>query len=46
MASVSLTSISGKKSGTVELSDELFSIQPNVPVMHQVVTAQLAHRRA
>ncbi|MSO60445.1 MAG: 50S ribosomal protein L4 [Ilumatobacteraceae bacterium] len=46
MASVSLTNISGKKSGTVELADELFSIQPNVPVMHQVVTAQLAHRRA
>ena len=24
----------------------MFGVQPNVPVMHQVVTAQLAHRRA
>ena len=35
-----------KDAGTVELDDAVFGIQPNVPVMHQVVTAQLAHRRA
>ena len=35
-----------RRSGTVELADEVFGIQPNVPVMHQVVTAQLAARRA
>jgi large subunit ribosomal protein L4 len=47
MASVSVTKVStGKASGKVELDDALFSIDPNVPVMHQVVTAQLAARRA
>ncbi len=30
----------------VTLDQEYFGIQPNVPVMHQVVTAQLAKRRA
>lgn len=31
---------------TVTLDPQTFGIQPNVPVMHQVVTAQLAARRA
>lgn len=30
----------------VTLDEALFGIEPNVPVMHQVVTAQLAARRA
>ena len=30
----------------VKLNDEIFGVQPNVAVMHQVVTAQLAARRA
>jgi large subunit ribosomal protein L4 len=30
----------------VDLDQAVFGIQPNVPVMHQVVTAQLAARRA
>jgi large subunit ribosomal protein L4 len=30
----------------VELDEAVFGIQPNVPVMHQVVTAQLAARRS
>jgi large subunit ribosomal protein L4 len=38
-------SMDGKAAGTVELDDELFGIEPNVPVMHQVVTAQLAAAR-
>ncbi len=46
MASVDVTSIAGKKSGTADLPDQLFGIEPNIPVMHQVVTAQLAARRA
>jgi large subunit ribosomal protein L4 len=47
MASVSVTKVStGKASGKVELDDALFGVDPNVPVMHQVVTAQLAARRA
>lgn len=36
----------GAASGSVELPDAVFGIEPNVPVMHQVVTAQLAARRA
>jgi len=46
MASVDLKNASGKSAGSIDVADELFGIQPNVPVMHQVVTAQLAHRRA
>jgi large subunit ribosomal protein L4 len=36
----------GKSTGTVELDDAIFDIDPNVPVMHQVVTAQLAAARS
>jgi large subunit ribosomal protein L4 len=46
MASLTVKTASGKDSGKVEIADAIFGIQPNVPVMHQVVTAQLAHRRA
>ncbi|HEX9259128.1 MAG TPA: 50S ribosomal protein L4 [Acidimicrobiales bacterium] len=46
MAEVTLRSAEGADKGTVELADEMFGIQPNVPVMHQVVVAQLAKRRA
>ena len=46
MASVDLKNASGKSAGSIDVADELFGIQPNVPVMHQVVTAQLAHRRS
>jgi large subunit ribosomal protein L4 len=45
MASVSVKTPTGGDSGTVELPDAVFGIEPNVPVMHQVVTAQLAARR-
>ena len=46
MASVSVVDVSGTPKGSVELDDGVFGIKPNVPVMHQVVTAQLAARRA
>jgi large subunit ribosomal protein L4 len=46
MASITLKSQTGGDAGTVELDDKVFGIQPNVPVMHQVVTAQLAGARA
>jgi len=36
----------GTRQGEVELRHEIFGIEPNVPVMHQVVTAQLAAARA
>ena len=43
---VDVLSTSGKKAGTVELDETYFGIEPNVAVMSQVVTAQLAARRA
>jgi large subunit ribosomal protein L4 len=46
MASVPVRSVAGAEVGSVELAEETFGIQPNVPVMHQVVVAQLAARRA
>ena len=46
MAQITLKNAAGKDAGKVELDDSTFGIQPNVPVMHQVVTAQLAARRA
>ena len=35
----------GKKDGSVELPAELFDVEPNIALMHQVVTAQLAAGR-
>ena len=35
----------GKKSGSVELPASIFDVQTNVPLIHQVVTAQLAAAR-
>jgi large subunit ribosomal protein L4 len=46
MASVDVKDAAGKKAGTATLQDDWFGIEPNVPVMHQVVTAQLAARRS
>ena len=46
MASVDIKTQAGKKAGTTELIDSIFGVEPNIPVMHQVVTAQLATRRA
>ena len=43
---VDVTSVVGAKAGTAELPDDLFGVEPNIGLMHQVVTAQLAHRRA
>ena len=36
---------SGKKTGSVELPSSIFDVQTNVPLIHQVVTAQLAAAR-
>jgi large subunit ribosomal protein L4 len=46
MASTPLYDRTGKTVGDVELSDELFAAPVNAAVLHQVVTAQLAARRA
>ncbi|MCS5511996.1 50S ribosomal protein L4 [Curtobacterium flaccumfaciens pv. betae] len=50
MATTTATTIdvldaSGAKSGTVELPAALFDVETNVPLIHQVVTAQLAAAR-
>lgn len=37
--------VKGKKAGSVELPAELFDVDPNIPLMHQVVVAQLAAAR-
>ena len=39
MSSIEVKSVEGAAAGTVELSSDVFGIQPNVPVMHQVVVA-------
>jgi len=46
MAQIDVKTVAGASAGTAELDDKIFGIQPNVPVMHQVVTAQLAGARA
>ena len=46
MASVDVRNATGAQVGTVALDDAIFGIEPHVPVMHQVVTAQLAGIRA
>lgn len=46
MASVTVQTQAGKSTGQAELVDTLFGVEPNMAVMHQVVTAQLAAKRA
>ena len=42
---VEVKNIEGKKVGSVDLPAEIFDAQTNVPLIHQVVTAQLAAAR-
>ena len=44
--SAALYSADGTNQGEVDLSPDIFGIEPNMDVMHQVVTAQLAAARA
>ncbi len=44
--SVAVKSSSGTRAGTVDLDEAPLSTEPNMAVLHQVVTAQLAARRA
>jgi large subunit ribosomal protein L4 len=46
MTSLTMKTAAGAAGGSVDLPDEIFGIEPNVAVMHQVVTAQLAAKRA
>jgi len=45
MTTVSVTSPAGKAEGSLTLPAEIFDAQANIPVMHQVVVAQLAAAR-
>ena len=43
--SVDIVDSKGDKTGSVELPPEIFDVEPNIPLMHQVVVAQLAAAR-
>ena len=45
MTAVEVRTQDGTTTGTVTLDDEIFGIEPNLAVLHQVVNAQLAARR-
>ncbi|MGO1562283.1 LSU ribosomal protein L4p (L1e) [Actinomycetales bacterium JB111] len=45
MTAIDVIDAAGKKTGTAELPAEVFDVQANVPLMHQVVVAQLAAAR-
>ncbi|WP_026316288.1 50S ribosomal protein L4 [Actinokineospora enzanensis] len=45
MTSVDIKAPGGKTEGSVDLPAEVFDVQANVPLMHQVVVAQLAAAR-
>ncbi|MDR1293623.1 MAG: 50S ribosomal protein L4 [Bifidobacteriaceae bacterium] len=45
MAIVDVLDAVGTKTGTADLPDDLFDVQANVPLIHQVVVAQLAAAR-
>jgi large subunit ribosomal protein L4 len=43
--SIDVLDLKGKKAGSIELPEALFDVQTNIPLIHQVVTAQLAAAR-
>ncbi|GAB3624288.1 50S ribosomal protein L4 [Mariniluteicoccus endophyticus] len=43
--SIDVLDAEGKKAGTADLPADLFGLEPNVPLIHQVVVAQLAAAR-
>jgi large subunit ribosomal protein L4 len=45
VSSVDVINAEGVKTGSVELPDSVFDVQANIPLMHQVVVAQLAAAR-
>jgi large subunit ribosomal protein L4 len=45
VTSVDVLNAEGAKAGSVELPDDIFDVQANIPLMHQVVVAQLAAAR-
>jgi large subunit ribosomal protein L4 len=45
VSSVDVINVEGDKAGSVELPGDVFDVQANIPLMHQVVVAQLAAAR-
>ena len=45
MTTVDIKTVDGATNGTVELPDEIFDAQASIPLLHQVVVAQLAAAR-
>ncbi|HZA04669.1 MAG TPA: 50S ribosomal protein L4 [Propionibacteriaceae bacterium] len=45
MSTIDVLDATGSKAGTVELPSELFDVTANIPLIHQVVVAQLAAAR-
>jgi len=45
MTAIDVFDTKGKKSGSIDLPAEVFDVETNVPLIHQVVTAQLAAAR-
>jgi large subunit ribosomal protein L4 len=46
MASIDVKNLAGDTIGSADLDEAIFGIEPNLAVMHQVVTAQLAAKRS
>ena len=45
MATIDVLKVTGGKAGSIELDDGIFGIEPNVPVMHQVVNAVIVRTK-
>jgi large subunit ribosomal protein L4 len=45
VSTIDVLDVSGAKSGTVDLPGDIFDAKVNIPLIHQVVVAQLAARR-
>ncbi|MGL4173154.1 MAG: 50S ribosomal protein L4 [Actinomycetota bacterium] len=45
MTTINVLTPSGSVAGTIDLPDQIFAVQTNIPLIHQVVVAQLAAAR-
>ena len=45
MAKIAVYTMDGTENGQIELTDKVFGVEVNVPVMHEAVVAYLANRR-
>lgn len=43
---IDVTTLEAKKAGTVDLTDEIFALEPRADILHRMVTYQLAKRQA